>query len=62
MGEVIRVSEPTVHQPSRFGATLEQTRQEVLDRARPLAPVEESVIDQLTDDEARQFLDAILDT
>lgn len=56
------MSEPTVHQPSRFGATLEQTRQEVLDRARPLAPVEESVIDQLTDDEARQFLDAILDT
>jgi hypothetical protein len=56
------VSEPTVHQPSRLGATLEQTRQEVLDRARPLPPVEQSVIDQLTDDEARQFLDAILDT
>jgi hypothetical protein len=56
------VSEPTTHQPSQPGATLEQTRQEVLDRARPLPPVEHSVIGQLTDDEARRFLDVILDT
>jgi hypothetical protein len=59
---VIRVSEPTPYQPSQPGATLELTRQEVLDRARPLPPVEQSIIDQLTDDESRQFLDAILDT
>jgi hypothetical protein len=59
---VIRVSEPTPHQPPQPGTTLEQTRQEVLDRARPLPPIEQSLIDQLTDDEARRFLDAILDT
>jgi len=56
------VSEPTTRQPSQPGATLEQTRQEVLDRARPLLPVEQSIIDQLTDGEARRFMDAILDT
>lgn len=56
------MSEPTTHRSLRPGATLEQTREEVLDRARPLPPVEESVIDQLSDDEARQFLDAILNT
>lgn len=56
------MSEPTTHQPPQPGATLERTRQEVLDRARPLPPDEQSVIDQLTDDEARRFLDAILDT
>ena len=59
---MIRVSEPTTRQPSQPGATLEQTRQEVLDRARPLLPVEQSIIDQLTDGEARRFMDAILDT
>jgi hypothetical protein len=59
---VIRVSEPTIHRQPRPGATLERTRQEVLDGARPLPPDEQSVIDQLTDDEARRFLDAILDT
>lgn len=57
------MSEPTTHRPPQPGATLERTRQEVLDRARcPLPPDEQSVIDQLTDDEARRFLDAILDT
>lgn len=56
------MSEPMVPEPPRPGATLEQARQEVLDRARPLPPIEQSLIDQLTDDEARRFLDAILDT
>lgn len=37
------------------------TRQEVLDGARPLPSDEQSVIEQLTDDEASRFLDAILD-
>ncbi len=56
------MSGPTVHEPPRPGATLEQARQQTLDRARPLPPVEQSIIDQLTDDEAHRFLDAILDT
>jgi hypothetical protein len=56
------VSEPTTHQPPQPDATLERTRQEILDRARPLPPVEQSMIDQLTDGEAQRFIDAILDT
>ena len=44
------------------GAMLERTRQEILDGARPLAPEDQSLIEQLSADEARLFLDAVLDT
>lgn len=62
MSEVIRVSEPTTQRPPQRGATLERTRAEILDGARPLPPEDQSLIEQLSDDEARLFLDAILDT
>jgi hypothetical protein len=45
---------------SSKGASLERTRQEVLRAARPLPPDHEVLIDDLTDDEDRIFLDIIL--
>ena len=62
MSEVIRVSEPTIQRPSQRGAALERTVQKILDGARPLAPEDQSLIEQLSADEARLFLDAVLDT
>jgi hypothetical protein len=59
---VTRLSEPTSRHASLSRAVLERTRQEAVDRARPLPSDEQSVIEQLTDDEARRFLYAILHT
>jgi hypothetical protein len=41
-------------------ATLERTRDEVLRAARPLPPDEDVVIGDLTEDEDRLFLEAIV--
>jgi hypothetical protein len=48
------------HSQRASGATLERDREEVLDAARPLPPDEETLIGDLTEDEDRLFLAAIL--
>jgi hypothetical protein len=45
----------------RPGASLEVSREEVLRRGRPLPPLEEMVIEDLTDEEAEAFWVAIND-
>jgi hypothetical protein len=45
----------------RPGASLEVSREEVLRRGRPLPPLEESAIEDLTDEEWQAFWDAIND-
>jgi hypothetical protein len=55
------MSDPEVHAPASRGATLERSRKDVLEAARPLPPDEDVVIEELSDDEDRLFLAAILD-
>ena len=57
------MSEQQHHAGEAFadGATLERSRQEVLEAARPLPLDEEALIEDLTEDEDRLFLSAILD-
>lgn len=55
------MSEPRVHGPVPRGASLERSREDVLDAAQPLPPDQDALIQGLTEDEGRQFLDAILD-
>lgn len=54
------MSEPEAREPASYGASLERSREEVLAAARPLPPHEEMIIKDLTEDEERVFLDAIL--
>jgi hypothetical protein len=54
------MSEADVPGTGSSGATLERDREEVLDAARPLPPDEETLIGDLTEDEDRIFLAAIL--
>lgn len=42
------------------GTTLERSREQIVAAARPPPPDEEALIEDLTDDEARVFLAAIL--
>lgn len=53
------MSEPQAHAVGSRGAPLERTREEILAAAKPLPPLEEMVIEDLTDEEDRRFLDAI---
>ena len=53
--------EPEVHRSASKGTTLERGRSDVLDSARPLPPDGDVVIDDLTEDEDRLFLAAILE-
>lgn len=53
------MSEPQTHADRSRGATLERTREEILAAAKPLPPAEDMLIEDLTEDEDRQFLDAI---
>lgn len=53
------MSEPNAHADRSSGATLERTREEILAAAKPLPPAEDMVIEDLTEDEDRRFLDAI---
>jgi hypothetical protein len=55
------MSEPGAPKPAPRGASLEQGREEVLAAARPLPPHEDMVIEDLTDEEERIFVEAILD-
>ena len=54
------MSEPGAPKPAPRGASLEQSREEVLAAARPLPPHEGMVIEDLTDEEERIFVEAIL--
>lgn len=53
------MSEPETHEPAFKGASLERSREEVLAAARPLPPDEEALIEGLTDEEERIFVEAI---
>lgn len=55
------MSEPGTHVPASRGATLERSREDLLEAARPLPPHEDMVIKELSDDEDRLFLAVILD-
>ena len=56
------MSGPEVHVPASGVATLERSREEVLGAARPLPPDEDVVIRELSEEEDRLFLEAILDS
>jgi hypothetical protein len=55
------MSEPGAHESAPRSPSLERSREEVLAAARPLPPHEEMVIEDLTDEEERIFIEAILD-
>jgi hypothetical protein len=55
------MSEPQADKQRSSGTTLERSREEILAEAKPLPADEEAVIEDLSDDEARIFLEAILD-
>ena len=55
------MSEPGAPKPAPGGASLERSRDEVLAAARPLPSHEDMVIEELTDEEERIFVEAILD-
>ena len=54
------MSEADAHGTGSGGTTLERDREEVLNAARPLPPDEEVLIGDLTEDEDRLFLEAIM--
>ena len=54
------MSESGARKPASHGESLERSREEVLAAARPLPSHEEMIINDLTEDEERIFLDAIL--
>jgi len=53
------MSEPDAGRPASRGASLERSRVEALAAARPLPPHEEMLIEDLTDEEDRIFVEAI---
>ena len=55
------MSELEAHEPASDGGTLERSRDDVLDAARPLPSGNEMVIEELSDDEDRIFVATILD-
>jgi len=54
------MSEPEPRKPASKGASLERSKEEVLAAARPLPPDEDALIEDLTDEEERIFVEAIL--
>ena len=56
------MSGPETHVPASGVATLERSREDVLGAARPLPPDEDVVIRDLSEEEDRLFLGAILDS
>ena len=56
------MSGPEAHVPASGAGTLERSRQDVLGVARPLPPDEDVVIRELSEEEDRLFLGAILDS
>jgi hypothetical protein len=55
------MSEQEAGRPAPRGGSLERSREEVLDAARPLPPHEEMLIEDLTEEEDRIFVEAIVD-
>jgi hypothetical protein len=55
------MSEPGAREPASRGASLERSKKEVLAAARPLPSHKDMVIEDLTDEEERIFVEAILD-
>jgi hypothetical protein len=55
------MSELEARDPASCGRSLERSRSEVLDAARPLPLDGEMVIEGLSDDEERLFMEAVLD-
>lgn len=55
------MSTPNEQRASDPGKAPQDIRRAILDGARPLPPVEETMINDLTDDEARIFFETILD-
>jgi hypothetical protein len=60
-GRRCAMSEPEVPRSASKGTTLERDRNDVLDAARSLPPDADVLIDDLTEDEDRIFLAAILE-
>ena len=56
------MSESEAGRPAAKGTTLERDKCDVLDAARPLPPDEDVMIGDLTQDEDRLFIAAMLDT
>jgi hypothetical protein len=56
------MSGPEAYVPASHGSTLERSREDVLEAARPLPPDDDVVIEELSDDEDRRFLAVILDS
>lgn len=54
------MSEPGAPKPAPRAVSLERSREELLAAARPLPPHEDMVIEDLTDDEERIFVETIL--
>lgn len=54
------MSEPEARDAASKGASLERRREEVLTAARALPPHEDMLIEDLTDEEERIFVEAIL--
>ena len=55
------MSQPESRPPVSKSTSLERSKEEVLAAARPLPPHEEMMIEGLTDDEERIFIEAIFD-
>lgn len=53
------MSEPGAQVPASYGASLERSREDVLDAARPLPAHEDVIIEDLDEDEDHLFLAAI---
>ena len=56
------MSEPEAHGAQRAGTPLERSKDEVLAAARLLPPDEDVLFGDLTEDEDRLYLTAVLDT
>jgi hypothetical protein len=54
------MSESEVHKPDSGRTTWERRKTDVLDAARPLPPDEDVLINDLTEDEDRLFLAAVV--
>ncbi len=55
------MTEPEARRPDSRGPSPERSRDDVLAAARPLPPDEDVLMDDLTEDEDRLFVAAVLD-
>ena len=55
------MSEPETRRQNSRGPSQERSRDDVLAAARPLPPDDDALIDDLTEDEDRLFVAAVLD-